>query len=284
MTKYVLLAESGSDITPEYAAEHNIRIVPMHVILGDAEYNDGALTLEEIFAYFDATGLLPKTSACTPFDYTKAFDEIHERFPEALILHLAYSAITTSSYESALSAAEGRDYVRHYDTKNVSIGQGAVVMRVSEFLEKNPEAELETVEAVIMDSIKRVRMVFLPFTLAYLHAGGRLSNLAFIGSQLLKIRPLVEILDGKLVATKKFRGSMLASSRKLFTEYLEEHTVDKDYLILMYANSCNEEIKNMSEGIAREAGFKEVVWMRTGGVISSHGGPDAFGFTCFLEE
>ena len=55
----------------------------------------------------------------------------------------------------------------------------------------------------------RVLLGFVPTDLAFLKAGGRLSNVAFLGAHLLKIKPCIEVTGGKFVATKKFRGSML---------------------------------------------------------------------------
>ena len=41
MKKIVLMAETGSDITPELAKEYEIYIVPMHVNFGDETLDDG---------------------------------------------------------------------------------------------------------------------------------------------------------------------------------------------------------------------------------------------------
>ena len=59
-------------------------------------------------ALFEKTGTLTKTSGCTPGDFVKAFDEMQAREPDKHILHLAYSAVTTCSYPSAIIAADGR--------------------------------------------------------------------------------------------------------------------------------------------------------------------------------
>ena len=58
----VLLAETGSDITPEIAAKYGIYIVPMHVQLGDITKDDGSFPPEEVCEYYEKTGKVPKTS------------------------------------------------------------------------------------------------------------------------------------------------------------------------------------------------------------------------------
>lgn len=127
-----LVAESGSDITPELAAEYNVKIVPMHVNFDDETLDDGTFQVQKIVDYYRSTGKLPKTSGSTPEDFTKVFDEIHQEDPDAHILYLAYSAITTCSYQSAVIASEDRDYITCIDTKQVSVGQGAVVIAVAQ--------------------------------------------------------------------------------------------------------------------------------------------------------
>ena len=139
MSSIILIAETGSDVTPELAKEYGIHLVPMHVSLGETTLDDGAFPPEEVCAYYDQTGKVPRTSACNPEDFTVVLDEIHAKYPDKQILHLAYSAVTTCSYQNALIASEGRDYIRSVDTKHVSVGQAAVVLAVAQLLRDKPE-------------------------------------------------------------------------------------------------------------------------------------------------
>ena len=128
MSRIILVAETGSDISKELAAQYNIHIVPMHVSFDSESLDDGAFPVEKIPDFYHQTGRLPKTSGCTPDDFYKAFDELHEKYPDAQILYLAYSAVTTCSYQSGVIASEERDYITIIDTKQVSAGQCNVVI------------------------------------------------------------------------------------------------------------------------------------------------------------
>ena len=64
----------------------------------------------------------------------------------------------------------------------------------------------------------RTRMCFLPDNLEFLKAGGRVSNAVCLGSRILHIHPCIEIQDGKLVATKKYRGKMKKIARQLILD------------------------------------------------------------------
>ena len=219
----VIVAESGSDITPEVAEKYGIEIVPMHVSMGDKVRADGTFPVDEICEYYDTTGKLPKTSGSSPEDFNKVFDSIHEKYPKKHILYLAYSASTTVSYASANIAAEGRDYITMLDTKHVSVGQYAVVTTVAEMLEKNQDITVDEALAYAEKVCKKTRMCFVPNDLEYLKAGGRVSNVVFISGRLLKIHPRIEILDGKLIATKKHRGNLSKIAPQLVYDYAEEN-------------------------------------------------------------
>lgn len=172
MRHIILTAETGADIPPETARRYGIYIVPMHVAFGDAARNDGDFPSEDICAYYERTRELPKTSGNTPEDFIQAFDQIHTEHPEAHILHLAYSAATTCSYQSARIAAEGRGYVTSLDTKTVTIGQYSIVVRMAQLLEKHPEWEIGQAVPAAEELIRRSRMCFIPDELEYLRAGG----------------------------------------------------------------------------------------------------------------
>ncbi len=276
MSRVVLVAETGSDISPELAQKHNIHLVPMHVTFGDKTMDDGSFPPEEVCAYYERTGTLPKTSGCSPEDFDKVFTAIHAAHPDAHILHLAYSAATTVSYQSAKIAAEGLDYVTSFDTKHVSVGQAAVVLSLAEYLEAHPETTPAQALEATEDYATHARMGFIPDNLEYLRAGGRISNVVYyLGGQLLHLHPLVEVLDGKLVATKKYRGKMADVAAKLVREYSEVNHLRRDRLWLLSTPRLSEDIRQAAENTAKECGFAHVVWLRSGCVITTHGGPGA---------
>ena len=284
MRKFILLAESGADVPPELAKRYQIKIVPMHVSFGDNIKDDMSFGPEELFAFYSKTGILPKTSGCNPDDFIKVFDEIHQTFPDSHIIHLAYSAVTTCSYQSALIAAQDRDYITSIDTKSVSAGQSMVVLGVARFIEENEDCTLEDVIKEADNLISRVHMGFFPGDLDYLRAGGRVSNAAYLGAKILGIKPLIEINDGRLMAAKKYRGKMLSVAQKFLREYAENHNLEKERVALIYAAGLDEHIMETAFTIAQDIGFREILWIQTGCVVSSHSGPGGFGIAGFSKK
>ena len=282
MSKILLMAESGSDITPELAAQFGISIVPMHVTFGGETRDDGSFPTTEMFAHYAKTRELPRTSGCTPHDFEVTFERLQAEHPGQSILHLAYSACTTCSMQSAIIASEDREGIAIVDTKQVSAAQAAVVIAVADYLAANPETTLEQAAAKAEEIAKTVRMGFFPGDLDYLRAGGRVSNAAYLGAKLLSLNPLIEILDGKLLSTKKYRGSMAKVVTKLVDDYTENLDPSRP-LYLIYGEGLNEKIRLDAERFAKDKGFAQVSWVQTGCVIAAHSGPGSFGIVGFAK-
>ena len=285
MKKIIVVAETGSDVTPDMAEKLGIALVPMHVSFDTETMDDAAFPAEKIVEFYKETGKLPKTSGSTPEDFIRKFDEIHATYPEAQILYLAYSAITTCSYQSAVIAAEERDYVTFLDTKQVSVGQGNIVCKVAETINANPDMELSDAVELAKELIIRARMCFTPANLEFLRAGGRVSNVAYLGASILGLHPCIELLDGKLTATKKYRGKMNKVAAQLIKEYADHYKLDrKEKLWIIYTVGLSDEVKDVIQNTAAECGFEKLEWVQAAGVITTHGGPAAFGIAGFSVE
>ena len=282
MSKIILVAETGSDITTELAQRYSIQMVPMHVAFDDTTIDDGTFPAQQIVDFYKSTGRLPRTSGSTPEDFVGVFDRIHAEHPDAHILYLAYSAITTCSYQSAVIASEDRDYITMLDTRQVSVGQAAVVVELAKYLQANPDATIDEAVSVANDLISRANMCFLPDNLEFLRAGGRVSNAVALGSRILSLHPTIEILNGKLTATKKYRGKMEKVAAQLVRDYAETYNLSRETpLWVIYTVGLSESVKQAVEQTVLECGFKEVEWVLAHGVITTHGGPAAIGIAGF---
>ena len=280
MSSIILLAETGSDITPELAAEYHVRLVPMHVSLGDVTLDDGTFPPEDVCSYYDRTGKTPTTSGSTPYDFESVLEEIFSADPDARVLYLAYSAVTTCSYRSCELALEDKPYaknVRLVDTKHVSVGQGAVVMAVSDWLKDNPSATLDEAAAKAAEIGLQTKMCFIPKNLDYLRAGGRCSNAVALVGNLLNLHPCIEIIDGKLIAGKKYRGAMTKLAPQLLREFTEKHGLSKEHVYFIQTPYMEEAIRTVLDAEAKALGYRKITWVKTGCVITCHGGAGAFG-------
>lgn len=277
MNKYIITTESGSDLSKEIIERYNVKVIPMHVTMDDKTYPDGSFNVQKVFDYFDETGNIPKTSGSTPQGNSDAFREITSKYPDAYIIHIGYSQVTSVSYNSANIAAQDFKNIYLVDSKNVSIGAAVIVKATAEFIEKNPEVTPEEIVAFVEDIRERTQMVFLPKTLVYLKAGGRVSNLAFYGANLLRINPSIKLENGYLVSGEKYRGSFDRCVKKMINAFFEKYNLNLDSIMVVISPGVEDSEKEIIINLLKEKGINEVKWMQAGAVISSHGGPGAIG-------
>ena len=278
--KVILVAETGSDVSEKLAEELGIILVPMHVSMGGQSLDDGAFPPEDVCAYYDQTGKVPTTSGSTVYDFEKVYERIFTENPDARVLHLAYSAVTTCSYHSSELAVEGKSYqhnVRLVDTKHVSVGQCAVVVAVSRWLEEHPESTLDEAAEAAQAIAQNTKMCFLPKNLDYLRAGGRCSNAVALVGNLLNLHPCIEIIDGRLLAGKKYRGSLARVAPVLLRDFIQRHELKKDHIYFIQTPYMEENVRTVLDAEAKAMGFEQITWVKTGCVITCHGGPGAFG-------
>ena len=140
---------------------------------------------------------------------------------------------------------------------------------------------MDELEAIALEAVDKVRMGFVPGDLDYLRAGGRVSNAAYLGAKILNLHPLIEIQDGKLMSTKKYRGSMARVIKQMAQEYPDVNGLKKDELIFIYGEGLEESVKREAEEIVKAKGYHHVWWVKTGCVIAAHSGPGAFGIVGF---
>ena len=277
MRRIILSTESGADLPKDLVEKYKIQVVPMHVVMEGKDYLDGELSVEEVFDYYSRAKKIPSTSATNVHEYQELFSNIRDEFSDSIIIHIGYTSKASVSFQSALIASEDFENLHLIDTLNVTGGLGAIVLYAAKLLEENPSIDplnlIEKIEAIV----PKTRLAFLPGSLDFLKAGGRVSNLAYIGGALLKIKPCIELKEGKLVSTRKYRGNMSLVAEKLMRDYLEEYKIDRKQLYLIYSIGLDESVKRNMEEMAKEAGFENVTWIQAGAMISTHAGPGGFG-------
>jgi DegV family protein with EDD domain len=281
MKKIILLTESGADMPLDLAKLHNIQVVPMHVIMGDKSYADGSIAVTEVYDYYQRTKKVPSTSATNPDEYQDAFRRITQENPGCIIIHVGYSSKPSCTYQNSIIASEGMENVYHADSLNVTGGLAAIVLKAVELIEKHPDMLPNDLVKNIESYAAKARVSFIPGDLVYLKAGGRVSNAAYLGGTLLQLKPLIEIVNGELVSTQKYRGKIGNIVEKYMKEYIDKYYMDKEQIYLIYSLGLEEQIKQRMEQIAEEEGFKKIIWIQAGCMISAHSGPGAIGIAAF---
>jgi len=282
MREILISTESGSDLPEELIRQYQVHVIPMHVIMDGESFDDGHFPIDRVFDYFEETGRIPTTSAVNEGEYIDFFHKLQSEHPGCVIYHFAYSSVASSTYDHAKLAIddEGFQDIFLIDTKSVS---GGCTAHISEAYKRIQERKDSVTDyAAFAEELQaladHIECQFIPATLAYLRAGGRVSNASYIAANILNLKPLIEIdRDGHLIATKKYRGSMRKIVEKFYKDFLERYDCRKDTLYLMYGKGLAQEVLDRMKEIALEHGFQHTQYVMTGCTISCHGGKGAIG-------
>ncbi len=286
MREIVISTESGSDLPDKIVRKYDFKVIPMHVIMDMKSYDDGTFPVEKVYEYYERTGAVPTTAAVNDYEYVRFWNMLREKHPGCVIMHFTYSSLASSTHQSAMIAVKSVEDVYVIDTLNVSGGCTAHMVESYNYIKKKQEKGEITDYKALADELqalaKRSVCHFIPGTLEYLRAGGRVSNAQYIGATLLNLKPVIEMVDGKLIATKKFRGTMSKIVDKFMQEFVEQYKPIKDCLYLMYSKGLEDSVlKRMAEN-ALNMGFKTYEYVMTGCVISCHGGKGAMGLAAIM--
>lgn len=276
MTQRVIIAsDSTTDLTPELIERYQVKILPLGVALGEKLYTDGVdISPDMIYAHYEQTGELPKTSAINVVQCAEFFKE-HTADGSAMVF-FTISSEMSSTYANAALAAKEFDNVYVVDTRNLSTGGGLLVAAAGDMANKGMGAK--EIAETCADLTDKVVASFVVDDLTFLHKGGRCSALAAIGANLVQIKPCIGVRGGKMSVVKKYRGRFGAVLKKYAAELMEEAgDADLSRVFVTHAG-CDEEIVDQCVRQVKEAlPFEEVIVGRAGCTISSHCGRNTLG-------
>lgn len=275
--KVKIISDSTCDLSKELVQRYDIDILPLHILLGDKEYEDGVITPDEIFAWSDDNKTTPKTSAPAITEAVELMRPYVEEGREIVCFSISES-MSTSGNVMRLAAGEldADELVTVIDSANLSTGIGLLVIEAAIMADKGCSAS--EIKARMEELKPYVRASFVVDTLTYLYRGGRCSAVAAMAGSVLKLHPRIVVENGAMDAAKKYRGklsSVIMSYTKDMEEQLKNARPDR---VFITHSGCDRQIVDNVRGYLESLGiFDEILETRAGGVISSHCGPGTLG-------
>ena len=273
--KIKITSDSTCDLSAEQIARYDIQIVPLAVAMGGKNYHDGVdIKPQDIYAHVADGGDLPATAAINVVQYQETWATYAKEYDA--ILHVDISSDFSSCYQNANLAAQEFDNVYVVDSRNLSTGHGLLVLKAAELAESGMEAA--QIAEVLREATEKVEASFILDQLAYLKKGGRCSSVVALGANMLKLKPCIEVRDGKMSVGKKYRGAF----EKCLKEYISDRLKDRrdlDLRRIFVTHSGIEEdlVKIAVDTVQSLQAFEEVCVTTAGCTISSHCGPGTLG-------
>lgn len=282
MSKPVIItADSTCDLSPELLERFQIKTIPLTIQLGDESFLDGqGFSPDLMYKRYHQDGTLPKTSACSIQQFLDFFSQFTEAGFE--VVHLDISSELSCSYANARLAAQELGGVYPVDSRMLSTGVGLLAIEGAECRDKGMgAAEI----AGHLDALTgKVDTSFVLDTLEFMWKGGRCSAVASLGANLLKLKPALEMKDGKLGVYKKYRGSITAVYQQYIKERLAGKSIRPGHVFITESGEIEEATIAELEALVRELiPVREIHHTTAGCTISSHCGPKTMG-VLFINE
>lgn len=273
-----IISDSTCDLSEDLINKYDISILPLHIILGEQEFEDGlGITPDKIYSWSDANKTTPKTSAPA---MERAVEILKPHIEEGKeVICFAISESMSSSANVMRLAAEELNAVNKVtviDSANLSTGIGLLVIEAALLAKQGCTAA--QIKERIEELKPRVRASFVVDTLTYLHRGGRCTGLAALAGNTLKLHPKIVVKDGAMGASKKYRGKM----EHVVMDYVRDMETELQNAcpqrVFITHSGCEKEIVDEVKNYLSSLHiFEEILETRAGGVISSHCGPGTLG-------
>ncbi len=282
MSKPVMItADSTCDLSEELLSRYNVKILPLTILLGQESFLDGAhYTPADMYKRYRADGTLPKTAAPSLQQITEFFTPFLNEGYE--IVHLDISSELSSTCNNARIVSGELDGVYVVDSRMLSTGVGLLVIEGAECRDKGMSAA--DIAQHLTKLTEKVDTSFVLDTLEFMWKGGRCSGVAALGANLLKLKPALEMKDGKLGVYKKYRGSINSVYKQYITERLSGRKVRPGHVFITESGEIEQSVIDELEALVRELiPVREIHHTIAGCTVSSHCGPKTLG-VLFINE
>ena len=260
---------------PDGAAAAGVRVVPLRVQLGSRTGVDGVDVTpgEVVQALRDHVRV--STSRPSPAEFAAAYRSCLAAGADNVVsIHLA-SALS-GTWESAVLASQDFDYglVRVVDSRATAMALGFAVLAAAEAARAGSSAtEVQGAATAVID---RTRTLFCVDTLDHLRRGGRIGTAASLLATSLSVKPLLQMVEGQIVALEKVRTSAKALTRlvALTRESAGDGPVDAAVHHLAAAARAESVAEQLRAALP---GLGELYVGELGPVLGAHLGPGVVG-------
>ena len=270
----IIITDSTSDLPLDFVEENKIHIVPLNIHLQDSLYKDGVdIQPSELYYRLRTEDIFPQTSQPSAGEFMEIYQTLK---PDDEVLVLCLSSELSGTYQSAEMArdmvAEQIDAEIHVvDSRSVSLGLGMQVIHAQKCFAEGKDMAQTLYE--LAEIRRRMRLIFAVDTLEYLARGGRISQLSKRLGNLLQLKPVLHLEEGRIEVLDKVRTRSKAVQRILEIFYKEASQAQQVGILHIDAPTEGQQLAKK----VQEYYHGPLLLAQCGAVIGSHAGPGTVG-------
>lgn len=199
-----MIIDSTVYLTKDFIAKNDIDVVSLNVINKDETYKETEIDVEFIFDQ-QKKGANFTTSQPSPGEFLEAYERMHKKGYEEIFLVLLSKNIS-GTYQSAILAQSMFDHpekIHVFDTSLAAYGTEMIALEVMKRINEGKDKDVIWKE--INEIIDHSGQMFTVENLFSLTKGGRLNVAQAMIGTVLRIKPIIKVVDGKLKLDGKER-------------------------------------------------------------------------------
>ena len=280
MKKYKIIIDSSCDLVGNFAEENDIYVTNLIINFGNESYIDKIeINGDEIIKKYNETKIFPKTSTLNIADLEKLLTSFLDEYEH--VFYFTISSKISSLYNNAkLAARKHSDRITVIDSANLSGGFSMLMYKFVDLIKeglspKELEEEIEKYKS-------KAHIRFIIDTLDFLHKGGRCSGMTNFVGRMLRVHPIVNTVDGKMVVEKVLPGKTINNCISEFSDYfrnlVEKDRIDLEMPIIFSGYGFDPVIpKQIKENLKDIISEDKFLSTTVSGIIVCHCGPSTFG-------
>ena len=268
-----IVTDSSCDLPDELVSQLGIDVVPLTIRFGSEELVDRVdLSSSEFWARCSTSAELPSTAAPAPGAFEEVYRKAAAGGAEGVVC-VNLSSKLSATGESAQAAARAvADVVpvKVVDSLSVTLGLGMIAVESARRAAAG--ATLDEIVALAEDMARRTKVYGSLDTLEYLKKGGRIGAAQALLGSILSIKPVIEVVDGKVEPGPKQRTR--SRSLQWLADQVGKHQGIQNLAIL---HGDAPDVDTLLGLLSAHYPRDEVVIGQLGAVVGAHTGPRTIG-------
>lgn len=277
-----VVTDSCASIPEKLIEQLGIEVVPYYLHRDLETLRDLVdVKRKDFFDWLPKADSVPKTANPGPGDYLEAFRRAAEKAKEIVTVHMTSKG--SGAYQSAMAAKEmAREMmpdltIEVVDTLQVAMVHGWAAIEAA-------RGALQGLSlADVADTARRVAsrgtMIQTADTLRYLYLGGRIGRAQHLAGSLLRIKPLISMEDGIIVALGQAHSRTKAYLRMV--ELMRQRIAPDARIKAAFTHAAaHEEAERLRTMVCQRFDCAETLIAELSPVLGVHTGPGTVG-VCF---